>query len=308
MKIIILHHDLEETEIKIKSFLEERGMSVSLLDIRNVDFESFKEVDIVLNRVYASVANRDYKSIQKTLKFLKLLEEKGIYCWNSYKTTLYDYNKFESYRLLKANNIPTPETLFIGSKNDISLFVEDASKYLGFPMIVKRNSGGRGKDVSKVNSNEELKKDLLRKFKNAEKEGYEGGFIAQEFIHSSKSFDCRLGVIDSKIAFHYGRTLISIRGGKKWLASVSKGSKRVNCDISEIENDLGLKVSRLINSDFNVVDLMFTEKGPVVIENNPTPNYNPNSGDVFKEEDFLEAIYEGLKYTVAVRTPLLTKQ
>ena len=95
------------------------------------------------------------------------------------------------------------------------------------PIISKRNAGGRGKDISKINSIQELEQDLKNKFKLAEQEKYQGGFIIQEFVKSSKDYDCRLAIINKKKGFAYGRTLVSHNSNEKWLASASKGSKKI---------------------------------------------------------------------------------
>ena len=70
MKVAILHHDLEPSEKKIKEFLIEKKLYVELIDIRKVKLTNFQDFDLVLNRVYASVANRDFPSIIKTLELL----------------------------------------------------------------------------------------------------------------------------------------------------------------------------------------------------------------------------------------------
>ena len=100
MKIAILHHDLEDSEKKMQELLVEGGILVKMLDVREASIEDFYDVSFVLNRVYASVANRDYSSISKTLALLKALEEKNIKCLNSYLTTFYDYSKYDSYKNL----------------------------------------------------------------------------------------------------------------------------------------------------------------------------------------------------------------
>ena len=274
MKIIILHHDLEPEEIKIKEILEQKGFLAELKDIRDVDIEEIEGNSVVLNRVYASVANRDFSSIEKTLDLLKKLEAKGIPCINSYFTSLYDYNKFEAYKKLKENGILTPETILVDSEQEIENLSEKAIEAFGLPLIIKRNTGGRAKDVWKANSVEELKKDLINKFENAKKENYAGGFIIQEFAKTTKGHDCRLTIFDSKPISSLGRTLVSLDSTTPWLASASKGSQLIEFEASQEVIDLAIKASQVIGAKFNSLDIMFTEKGPSIIENNPTPNYS----------------------------------
>jgi glutathione synthase/RimK-type ligase-like ATP-grasp enzyme len=274
MNVYILHHDLEPTERKINQLFEEKGVNSELVDIRGADVRKFHQGDLVLNRVYASVANRDYESIKRTLEILSTLEEKGVNCLNSHRTSVFDYNKFKSYELMNKNGIYTPRTLLVEGTKSLESVCDIAEKEFTFPMIVKRNTGGRGKDISKVESYEDLIIDLKEKFNPKNRGNYDGEFIIQEFISSSREHDCRVGIIDGEFAFSYARSLIPLRDGENpWLASTSNGSKECFYLAQEEEVKLALKASELIGARFNELDVTFTIKGPCIIENNPTPNY-----------------------------------
>jgi glutathione synthase/RimK-type ligase-like ATP-grasp enzyme len=290
MKVAILHHDLEFAEKKIAEVLRLKGVQVEMYDIRKVNIENLAKNDLVLNRIYASVANRDYESISKTLELLKNLEKRGVYCLNSYKASMFDYNKYKSFLIMKKNKIPTPETILIDSEENIEEKTKEIVEKLKLPLILKRNIGGRGKDISRVKSSDDVLNNLKEKFKNAKKENYEGGFIAQEFINSSRDYDCRLGIIDGNIGFSYSRSLISLGSEEKWLASTTNGSVEGIYDAENIEKQIGLKTSNLIESKFNELDIMFTEGGPVIIENNPTPNYFDSPDDHKRIEQFVEVV------------------
>ena len=95
MKVVILHHDLEFAEKKMAEVFTQKGCETLLIDVRNAQLLDFEGVDLVLNRVYASVANRDHSAISKALELLQNLEEDGVYCLNSQFTSFYDYSKYE---------------------------------------------------------------------------------------------------------------------------------------------------------------------------------------------------------------------
>ncbi|MFA6255527.1 MAG: hypothetical protein WC675_05950 [Patescibacteria group bacterium] len=294
MKIYILHHDLEPAEEAMKELFASKNIDTELIDIRDAKLACFKGSCLVLNRVYASVANRDYPSILKTLNLLKELEANNYYCLNSYKTSLFDYDKFESFKVMKDDGVYTPETFFIDNLDGVNSFLGSTAGSFGPPFIVKRNTGGRGKDVSKVNSLDGLYLDLEDKFNRAEKEGYRGGFIVQEFVKPER--DCRIGIIDGSFAFSYKRTLISkSEDDSPWLCSVCSGSEEHEYDANEDEIRTALKASRSIGADFNELDLIHTDKGPCVIENNPTPGYLiSDTRDKERMERFVEAIIKNL--------------
>ena len=272
-EVAIVHHDLEETEKKLAELLKDQGVKVRLVDIREAKINDFLKSDLVLNRVYASVANRDYSSIRKVLVLSKWLEKIGIKCLNSYQTSLFDYNKFEAYKIMKENDIPTPETIFIKDLEEVENSIEACIEIFPFPMVIKRNAGGRGKDISKVESKEELKKELKNKFEIAKQEKYEGGFIVQELLKPSREYDSRIGITAGDFCFSYKRSLVSLDEKEAWIASTSNGSMEDDYEASLEERELAAKASKLIGAEYNELDIYFTENGPSIIEHNPTPNY-----------------------------------
>lgn len=295
MKIAILHHDLEPSEELIKKSLEQRDFSVKMINIKEAKIDDFQGINIVLNRVYASVANRDFKSIIKTLLLLKKLEEQGIYCINSFATSVYDYSKFDSYKIMRGNNLPTPKTLLIKSKKEINGFSKLVLKELTFPMIIKRNTGGRGKDISKVDSKEKLKKELLKKFESAKEENYLGGFVVQEFIRSVFPHDFRVSIVNKKIIYSMSRTFIcDDKKNEKWLASMTRGSTAKIVKLSKEIEEVSLKATEAIGAFFNDVDIIIGKKGPYIIENNPTPNFAKRKVKSNKEKVVIEKVVNEL--------------
>jgi glutathione synthase/RimK-type ligase-like ATP-grasp enzyme len=295
MKVAILHHDLEYAERKIYELFKKGNHEAFLIDIRNANIDDFGDVDLVLNRVYASVANRDYPSIKKTLELLKELEDRGVFCLNSYRTSFFDYDKYASFLSMKEKDIPTPKTIFINQDSiNLDAACKKLMKELSFPMIIKRNIGGRGKDISRVGDINELLKDLENKFNNAIKENYFGGFVAQEFIKSNRDHDCRLGVIDGEVAFSSRRSLISYGTKDPWLASTTNGSVEGIYEAESEEKEIGLLASDSIGSRFNELDIMFSEEGPIIIENNPTPNYFDCAEDIERIEAFVSKVEKSL--------------
>lgn len=273
MSIVILHHDLELGEILMKKEFERRNIPIRMCDVREVSFNDLEGSDIVLNRVYASVANRDYPSIEKTLNLLKKLEESGTYCLNSYKTSLYDYDKYASYLVMKKEGVYTPETILIKGDESPKDIVDNLIESLGSPIILKRSAGGRGKDISRVHTKQEIIKDLDSKFSQALDEGYTGGFVAQEFVKSNRDYDSRIGIIDGKFEFSFSRSLIPFDSEDAWLASCSNGSIEGVYTAAPHEQELARRTTKIIGADFNQLDVIFTENGPCIVESNPTPNY-----------------------------------
>ncbi|MBT3984896.1 ATP-grasp domain-containing protein [archaeon] len=272
MKLGILHHDLEWPEKEFKKYFLDRGLDVELFDIRSTNTEKIlnANVDIIFNRVYASVANRDYKSTQKALKLYAELEELGIRVINASNTTVRSgYDKYFAYQAMIKEKVNTPNTLLLNGHDP-----KEELNQLGFPLIVKKNTGARGDCVFKVDNLEEAYS-AITKIKSLE--DYDGEILLQEFVTPVEPNDYRVAVLNGKVLFVHGRSLISLKAGEEpWLASRSSGSKLIKIDeVSEELKSFAIKGAKCIDSYFDVLDIVKTENGYCIIEHNLTPLFTP---------------------------------
>ena len=299
MKIAILHHDIESPEGHFAKLFREYGCDVDFFDIRDTSWEELVSYDLVFNRIYSSIAPRDFKSLVKTIEILKKLEDIGTLCVNSSFASLVDYSKYELYKALSSNGIFTPETIFINSKKNILTSVDEAIESFGFPIVAKRNCGGKSYEVYRVNSRKELIKKLKTMFSVAAKEGYKSGFILQEFIKANRSHDCRIGVVDGKFLFAYSRTFVSRDSDDKWIASTSGGSIENNFEPTREEIELAIKAKRVTNVMYGESDVVMTDKGPCLIEINPSPSYFLDSlDDLERMEMIVDTLVKKIKQPV----------
>lgn len=269
MKVGILHHDLEWEEKRFKELFEKMGFETTLYDVRGSTVEDLSNKDFVLNRVYASVANRDCQSNIRALKMLYWLEKKGVSCINSYLTSCADYSKKVSSEIMRKNQVPNPATIKINKIHEIGKALRFSDKF-GFPIVLKRDMGGRGKDVHLIKSKGELSKMLREKL--SREENYDQGYVVQEFLENDRGYDCRIAIMEGKFGFAFSRGLLHNGESIPWLASTSSGSKKSHYNPSEEEINLAIKATTAIGAIYNEVDITFTSDGPAVIENNPTPN------------------------------------
>jgi RimK family alpha-L-glutamate ligase len=277
MKVGILHHDLERQEEVLRDELVDRGFEVGLYDVRTVSISDLAENDVVLNRVFASVANRNYRDNLLALDVLEELEDRGVHCINSHLTTKCDYSKYFSALKMKEAGVMTPETFFIGDLSELGNAVDFARKVgfdFGSPVVLKRDIGGRGKDVHLVKTEEHLVESLNTIFGKVGEDDYEGGWVVQEFVKSVLDYDYRVSMINGKIVYSMTRSFVKDEeSGETWIASMTLGSKETYIELSEKIRNISLLATESIRGFFNDVDIMVGEKGPYVIENNPTPNF-----------------------------------
>jgi len=97
-------------------------------------------------------------------------------------------NKVFMQELLNRHRIATPRTLVVHRAN-----VDDIVPTLGLPCVLKLPDSGFGLDVVKIESDEDLRKETERYFKQSEL------LIAQEWLPSE--FDWRIGIFDRRPLF-----------------------------------------------------------------------------------------------------------
>jgi glutathione synthase/RimK-type ligase-like ATP-grasp enzyme len=275
MKIGILHEKLEWTEQELERIFTQRGIEVARFDIRDTSAAEISAYgpDILLNRVYASVGNRNFPALAKTIGILERLEENSVLAVNSANATKADYGKFFAYQAMKRAGISTPTTVVYDSQADLE---EVLSQQLdGLPIIVKRDSGGRGVDVAKCDTLEEVTS-AISAIQGAS--DYNGMTLLQQFVIPAEDRDYRVCVIDGEVVYHHGRSLIALKPGEApWLASRSRGSTILPIE-REVPQELAAFATNAANSIgaiLDVLDIVRTDNGYTVIEHNPTPNFRP---------------------------------
>ncbi|MEX0920312.1 MAG: ATP-grasp domain-containing protein [Candidatus Pacearchaeota archaeon] len=278
-KVALLHHDMESPELKFKELFEQRGVLIDLVDIRSTSKKELLDYDLIINRVYSSVVSRDSDILKKTLNLLRILEISGKKCINSYRSSRADYSKFELFKELSSKGIPTPKTVFLNSEHRIEKVSKLAEKRLGFPIVVKRDCGGKSYDVDMVKSFDDLVSSLKEKFRVASQEGYNKGFILQEFVSSVREHDCRVGIVGGNFEFSYARSFIPRGSEEKWIASTSGGSVEFEYSPSEAEVNVAMRAASVLDASFSESDIIMTSKGPFVIEVNISPSYFVDSID-----------------------------
>jgi len=275
MKIAILHQDLEYAEEILKTELEKSGFIVNLFDVRLCTIEDIKTYDVLLNRVFASVANRNFKDNFLTLALLEQAESKGVQCINSFTATKCDYSKSYAAKKLLANNVNTPQSFFINLGVDISEIISFVHQ-VGYPVVVKRDMGGRAKDIYLVENEQSLKKTIAKVLTPGD-DGYAAGYVVQEFVKSTLSHDYRVSIVANKFLFANARSLMPTEGSLAWVASTSSGSQVEQVNPPQEIIDLALNSTNAIGAQLNEVDIIVGKDGPYIIENNPTPNFTLTS-------------------------------
>lgn len=256
MKTAIIYNSLEWCEQQLSKILQEKGHLVTFQYVNALESGDF---DLVFNRVMPSVASKDPNFFPNICHgYLEKLERKGVKVINSLAASRADIDKTFSADCMIKYGVPTPKTYEAKVWN-----IDEIIEELGFPIIRKPSMSGRSDGIVKCNNADELFRVLTLD------EEINGCVIVQEYVESIKPYDYRLLVCKGKVLFASTRGLVD-----GWMGSISKGSKAYQLTEipSEIEN-LAIRATNSIAATVNGVDIIMGKDGPVVIENNPTPNF-----------------------------------
>jgi ribosomal protein S6--L-glutamate ligase len=279
MRVAVLHQDLEWGERSIVELLGQRGHTAILVDVRRSDAGELRDFDLVLNRVYASVANRCFQDNLRTLGLLEDLESFGVPCVNSLRATRFDYDKYLTATTLSSQGVPTPETALVTSMEELEHQRARIAVW-GYPLVVKRNMGGRAHDMLRVTSESELTELLRSRLSDEARRDYGAGFVVQPFLQAVGDCDYRIGVVDGEYLYAYSRSLVGLRADERpWIGCIGMGSVFRAYEAPSEERVLACRATEIVGADLNEVDLLITNDGPVVIEVNLTPSYGPEDHD-----------------------------
>ncbi len=250
MKIGVLLSRIRIEEKLIFKAAERLGVDVVRIDDRDLIFDlgkkDFPEVDIVLDRGLVH-SRAEYT--------LRILESWGIPTVNSYKATITCDNKFLTNMALIEHGVPTLRTMLAYTPESAI----EAIERLGYPVVLKPNTGSWGRLLAKINDRDAAEavlehKEILGSY-------HHSIFYIQEYVQKPGR-DIRAFVIgDSVIAASY-------RQSDHWITNTARGGISAPCPITPEIEDLALRAANAVGAEIAGVDIIETPEGYKVIEIN----------------------------------------
>jgi ribosomal protein S6--L-glutamate ligase len=167
-------------------------------------------------------------------------------------------DKLVVQQLLTNAGIPMPNTYFPAEESDPDVWNFKPGDY---PMIVKMLHGNRGAGVILAESQAALKS-ILDAFQRLKEP-----VIVQEFIREAKGRDIRAFVVNGEIVAAMERSAKS----NDFRSNLHQGGHAVPIELSELEKDLIVRTAKICQLDVTGIDLLRSEKGPLILEVNGSP-------------------------------------
>jgi RimK family alpha-L-glutamate ligase len=212
-----------------------------------------KDVDAVIMR---PIGRGSLEVIIFRMDVLHRLERLGMVIVNPPLAIERAVDKFHTVALLEENGVPVPRTVATESAEEaLKAFSE-----LGSDVVVKPIFGSRGIGSTRV-SDAEVATRVFRALAFSRMVLY-----VQEFISHGVS-DIRAFVVGDRVvaAMH--------RVADGWKTNVSLGAKPVALRLNEELERLAVKASKVIGCKVAGVDILESEKGPLIVELNSQPGW-----------------------------------
>jgi ribosomal protein S6--L-glutamate ligase len=209
------------------------------------------DIDAIIPRIGASVTF--YGS-----SIIRQFEMQGVFTTLSSLALMRSRDKLRSLQILSKSGVGIPRTAFAKHPGDIKHLIK---KVGGAPMVIKLLESTQGKGVVLAET-QKAAQSVIEAFY-----GLEANIIVQEFIKEAKAEDIRALVVDGKVVGAMKRK------GKEgeFRSNLHKGGVAEAVTLSRRERTLAIKAAKSLNLKVAGVDMLRSDRGPLVIEVNSSP-------------------------------------
>ena len=276
IKILSLSKKLYSTQ-RLFEAAKKRGHNVEVIDYLKCDLvierkkptiyykgRLLEDVDAVIPRIgathmyYGAAVIRQFEM----MKTFSTLESQAL---------IRSRDKLRSLQLLTKGNIGIPKTVFT---NYSSNHTEQILSYIGgTPLIIKLLEGTQGLGIVLAET-QNAAKSVIEAFN-----GLQARVIAQEFIKEAKGADIRAFVIDGQVVGAMKRQ------GKEgeFRSNLHRGGTSQLIQLSDEEENSAIKAARMLGLNISGVDLLQSERGPLIMEVNSSPGLEGIEGATKKD-------------------------
>ncbi|NLG51230.1 MAG: lysine biosynthesis protein LysX [Chloroflexi bacterium] len=248
MKIGMLMSRVRVEEKLLLQTFEQRGISVDLLDDRELVFdlhhgEQMQTYDVILERCI---------NHSRALYSLELLNSWGVRTVNTYEVASICGNKFSTTRALIAHQVPTPRTMLAFTPESAMQAIET----LGYPVVLKPAVGSWGRLISKINDREAA--EAVLEHKTVLGTYQHSIFYIQDFVDKPKR-DIRTFVVG-------GETICGIyRTSEHWITNTARGGKATNCPITPELDALSRAAAQAVGGGIVAIDILEDPTGELLV-------------------------------------------
>ncbi|GAB5509033.1 MAG: 30S ribosomal protein S6--L-glutamate ligase [Hyphomicrobiales bacterium] len=215
------------------------------------DGKCLPHYDAVIPRIGASITNYG-------TAVLRQFEMMGSHCVNRPLSIGNSRDKLWAHQTLAKQRIATPITAFASSPKDTSDLIGIAGEA---PVVVKLLESSQGKGVVLAET-KKAASSLVDAFR-----GLNANFLVQEFIKEAGGADVRCLVIGKRVV---GAIMRQAAPGE-FRSNLHRGGSAIKVRLTKEERTLAVRAAGAMGLAVAGVDLLRTDRGPMVLEINSSP-------------------------------------
>lgn len=267
MKIAILSKGSANYSTKrLKEVAAERGHDIKIINYakcyvgveKNNPVVHYKgtpleKFDVVIPRIAQSYTKYGTAVVRQ-------FEMQGAYTTASSIAINRSRDKLRAYQLLAKAGVGIPKTVFARDTADFEDVIVQAG---GTPLIIKVARGTHGNGVVLA----ETKKAAQAVMQAFYVEGV--NFLVQEFIKESAGTDIRALVVGNRVVASYRRQSLD----DDFRSNLHQGGEGKSIKLTDEEVKTAVKAAKSMNLPVCGVDMMRSDRGPLVLEVNSSPGF-----------------------------------
>lgn len=247
-------------------------------EVRYRDGSILDDLDAVIPRIRPSMTFYG-------CALLRQFQSLGTYCLNSAQAISQSRDKLHSSQIFSSHKLNVPITSFAKSPQDTKDLI---SMVGGAPLVIKVLQSAQGKGVVLAETTKAAES-VINAFKSLQ-----ANILVQEFIKEAGGKDLRCFVIDGKVVATIQREATA----GEFRANVHLGGTVKREKLKSEERHLAVRAAKALNLSVAGVDIIRSNKGPLLLEVNSSPGLegveNATGKDIASE--LIQSIERKLKY------------
>jgi ribosomal protein S6--L-glutamate ligase len=209
------------------------------------------DYDAVIPRIGASVTFYGNAVVRQ-------FEMMGAYCVNESVAISRSRDKLRSLQLLSRKGVGIPVTAFANSPDDIGGLIREVG---GAPLVIKMLEGTQGVGVVLAETRKAAES-VIQAFM-----GLHSDILIQEFVKEAGGSDIRCFVVGGKVIASMKRQAAE----GEFRSNLHRGGSAALVKISAEERATAVKAAKVMGLNVCGVDLLRSQRGPLVMEVNSSP-------------------------------------
>ncbi len=215
--------------------------------------EDLSDIDVIIPRIAPSLTKYGGSIVRQ-------FESQGVFTTTSSIALARSRDKLRATQILARAGVGIPKTVFARETADVEDVIEQAG---GVPLIIKVARGTHGNGVVLAET---------RKAAQAVMQAFyvEGvSFLVQEFIEESAGTDIRVFVVGGRVVASMERQSLD----EDFRSNIAQGGEGKAVKLTDEERKTALKAAKAMGLSICGVDMMRSDRGPLVLEVNSSPGF-----------------------------------